>query len=191
MRAIVNSDYRAHSDILDIFQINSFQIAKFMFCYHNQLLPPMFLNLFLTSSQVHSYFTRAANHYRSHSSRTNVKPLSNLRSFTKVLNSGTLSQYQLLLHLIFSPLKQKCCSSVLSNKSWIEQTALTHFLFINDSRGGLYYKPSGFLRPPRHHCEFYYSFCFYFNKTNKWWWCAAGWGRILTTGLTIMGSHFQ
>ena len=23
------------------------------------------------------------------------------------------------------------------------------------------------------------------------WGCAAGWGRIFTTGLTIMGSHFQ
>ena len=46
VRAIVNSDYRAHSasliaklGMLDIFQVNSFQIAKFMFCYHNQLLP--------------------------------------------------------------------------------------------------------------------------------------------------------
>ena len=57
MRAIVNSDFRAHSaslfaklGILDIFQVNSFQIAKFMFRYQDQLLPPMFLNLFLTSS---------------------------------------------------------------------------------------------------------------------------------------------
>ena len=38
VRAIANSDYRAHSSplfaklgILDIFQVNSFQIAKFMF----------------------------------------------------------------------------------------------------------------------------------------------------------------
>ena len=23
------------------------------------------------------------------------------------------------------------------------------------------------------------------------WGCASGWGRIITTGLTIMGSHFQ
>ena len=46
-RSIANSDYRAHSaplfaklGILDIFQVNSFQIAKFMFYYQNQLLPP-------------------------------------------------------------------------------------------------------------------------------------------------------
>ena len=53
VRAIANSDYRAHSaplfakfGTLDIFQVNSFQIAKFMFYYQNQLLPPMFLKLF-------------------------------------------------------------------------------------------------------------------------------------------------
>lgn len=33
--------------ILDIFQK-----TKFMFYYHNQLLPPMFPNLFVTSSQL-------------------------------------------------------------------------------------------------------------------------------------------
>ena len=45
----------------------------------------------------------------------------------------------------------------LSIKSRIEQAALTHFLFINDSRGGLCYKPSGFFRSPRHYCKFYHS----------------------------------
>ena len=33
--------------------------------------------------------------------------LSNLQSFTKVPKSGTLSQYQLLLHIVFSPLRKK------------------------------------------------------------------------------------
>ena len=94
VRAIVNLDYRAHSaplfaklGILDIFQVNSFQIAKFMFCYQNQLLPPMFLNLFLTSSQVHNYGTRAANHYRSHSCRTNLKQFTILYQGPKIWNS--------------------------------------------------------------------------------------------------------
>ena len=82
--SITNSDYRAHSaplfaklGILDIFQANSFQIAKLMFYYHNQWLPPMFLNLFLTiaSSQVHNYGTRMTNRYRSHSCHTNLKQL--------------------------------------------------------------------------------------------------------------------
>ena len=94
VRAIVNSDYRAHSaplfaklGILDIFQVNSFQIAKFMFCHQNQLLPPMFLNLFLTSSQVHNYGTRAANQYRSHSCRTNLKQFTVLYQGPKIWNS--------------------------------------------------------------------------------------------------------
>ena len=53
VRAITNSDYRAHSaplffklGILDIYQINRFQIAKFRYCCHNKLLPPLFFNLF-------------------------------------------------------------------------------------------------------------------------------------------------
>ena len=54
VRAITNSDYGAHCapsfsklGILDIYQINTFQIAKFMYCYHNNLLSPLFFNLFL------------------------------------------------------------------------------------------------------------------------------------------------
>ena len=47
--------------------------------------------------------------------------------------------------------------SSASSTEWTEQAALTHFLFINDSRGGLCYKSSGFLRSPRHYCKFYHS----------------------------------
>ena len=57
---MTNSDYRAHSvpllsrlDVLDIFQVNSLRVAKFLFCYHNQLFPPTFLYLFVISSQGH------------------------------------------------------------------------------------------------------------------------------------------
>ena len=52
VRAITNSDYRALSvplfsklKILDVYQINTFQIAKFVYCYHNNLLPPLLFNL--------------------------------------------------------------------------------------------------------------------------------------------------
>ena len=62
MRAITNSHYRANSaplfsklKILDIYQLNTFQIAKFMHCYHNNLLPPLFFNLFFTNNQTHGY----------------------------------------------------------------------------------------------------------------------------------------
>ena len=62
VQAITNSEYRAHTallfsklEILDIFQVNTFNTAKFMFLYHNKLLPPLFCNLFMTNSQVHRY----------------------------------------------------------------------------------------------------------------------------------------
>ena len=42
----------------------------------------------------------------------------------------------------------------------------TFILFINDSRGGLYYKPRGFLRSPRHYCITTHS-RFYLHKANK------------------------
>ena len=74
VRAVTNSDYRAHTaplfsklKILDIFQINTLDIAKFMFRYHNNLLPPLFLNLFMTNSQIYRYDTRTAGNYRAHS----------------------------------------------------------------------------------------------------------------------------
>ena len=54
--------------------------------------------------------------------------LSNLQSFTKVQKSGTLSQYQLLLQLVFSPLRKNV--GVLFVKSCIGQAALTqHHIF--------------------------------------------------------------
>ena len=62
MQAITNSDYREHSapvfaklSILDIFQVDTLQVSKFMFCYHHKLFLPMFLSLFPANRQVHSY----------------------------------------------------------------------------------------------------------------------------------------
>ena len=56
MRAITTSDYRAHSAPLfsKLGSLDIFQIAKFMYCLDNNLLPPLFVNLFLTNSQIHS-----------------------------------------------------------------------------------------------------------------------------------------
>ena len=94
VRAITNSDYRAHSaplffklKILDIYQINTFLIAKFMYCYHNNLLPPLFFNLFLTNSQIHCYSIRTANNYRVHHCRTNLKKIIILYQGPKNWNS--------------------------------------------------------------------------------------------------------
>ena len=84
VRAITNSDYRVNCaplfsklKILDIYQLNTFQIAKFMPCYHNNLLPHLFFNLFPTNNQTHDYSTRTANNYRTHHCRTNLKKIHN------------------------------------------------------------------------------------------------------------------
>ena len=62
------SSTRAHSspffsklEMLDVLQVNTFEIAKFMFHYKKRyLLPPLLLNLFVTNSQVHCYGIRTA-----------------------------------------------------------------------------------------------------------------------------------
>ena len=78
VRVLTNSDFRAHSaplflhlKILAVFKVNEFHVAKFMFCYHHQILPPLFL--FLFNKQVHNYYTRSSDDYRSHNYRTNTK----------------------------------------------------------------------------------------------------------------------
>ena len=95
--------------------------------------------------------------------RTNLKQFTTLYQGPKMWNSLPIS---ITSSSSFFTFKTKMLQ-FLSIKSWIEQAALTHFLFINDSRGGLCYKPSGFLRSPRHYCKFYYSFSFYFNNANN------------------------
>ena len=89
VRAITNSDYRAHSaplfsklGILDIFQVNTFEIAKFMFYYRNNLLHPLLLNLF---------GTRTASNYRTHLCCTNLKQFTILYQCSKIWNSLPVS----------------------------------------------------------------------------------------------------
>ena len=91
VRAVTNSDYYtaplfSKLEILDIFQIDTLDIAKFMFRYHNNLLPLLFLNLFMTSSQAHRYDTRTAGNYRVHSCRTNIKKFTILYQGSRVWN---------------------------------------------------------------------------------------------------------
>ena len=93
VRAITNSEYRAHTaplfsklGILDIFQVNTLDTAKFMFRYHNNLLPPFFRNLFMTNSQVHRYEKRTAGNYRVHSCRTNIKKFTILYQGPRIWN---------------------------------------------------------------------------------------------------------
>ena len=93
VRAITISKYRVDTaplfsnlEVLDIFQVNTLDTAKFMFRYHNNLLPPLFRNLFMTNSQVHRYDTRTASNYRVHSCRTNIKKFTILYQGPRIWN---------------------------------------------------------------------------------------------------------
>ncbi|RMX40133.1 hypothetical protein pdam_00002234 [Pocillopora damicornis] len=79
--------------VLDIFQVNTFEIAKFMFYCRNNLLPPLLLNLFATKSQIHfhNYGTRTASNYRTHLCRTNLKQFTILYQGPKIWNSLPVS----------------------------------------------------------------------------------------------------
>ena len=94
VRIISNASYRAHTTplfsklkILDIFKLNSFYVATFMFSYHHRLLPPSFLNLFVTNNLVHSYNTRRGTDFRPHFCRSNAKFFSVLFQGSNIWNS--------------------------------------------------------------------------------------------------------
>ena len=139
---------RSELERKDIFQANAFQVAKFMFYYHNQLLPSMFLNLFVTSGQVHNYGTRTVNSYRSHPFRTNLKQFTILYQGPKIWSSlpATITCSQSL-----PSFKKKILDRVFNKirfglKPLTRSTNIYRFIFI---RGGLYHKPGGFLRYSR------------------------------------------
>ena len=96
--------------ILDIFQVNTFEIAKFMFYYRNNLLPPLLLNLFVTNSQIHNYGTRTASNYRTHLCRTNLKQFTILYQGPKIWNS--------------LPVSVTCSSNLLSFKMKMQEFLL-------------------------------------------------------------------
>ena len=77
--------------VLDIFSINSFSVATFMYSYHHYLLPNSFRDLFLSNNQVHQYETRLASHYRPHFCRTNIKQFSIRYRGPKIWNSLPIS----------------------------------------------------------------------------------------------------
>ena len=103
VRLITKAHYLANTaplfsqlKVLDIFSINSFSVATFMYSYHHNLLPSSFRDLFLSSNQVHQYETRLASQYRPH--------FCNPVSFTEDLKSGIRCLFHslaLLLYLFF------------------------------------------------------------------------------------------
>ena len=94
VRLITKADYLANTAplfcqlrLLDIFSINSFSIAIFIYSYHHNLLSVTFECFFTTGEQFHQYNTQTAFQYRSHFCRTNIKKLSVLYQGPKVWNS--------------------------------------------------------------------------------------------------------
>ena len=73
--------------VLDIYSINSFSVATFMYSYHHNLLPCSFHNLFLSSNQVHRHETQLASQYRCGFCRTNIKQFSILYRGPTIWNS--------------------------------------------------------------------------------------------------------
>ena len=113
MRAITNSEYRAYTaplfsklEILDIFQVNTPDTAKFMFRYHNNLLPPLLRNLFMTNSQVHIDMTQEQPVIIE--CIPVVLTSRNSQFFTKNLESGTVFLHLLQTCQAFLSLRTKC-----------------------------------------------------------------------------------
>ena len=73
--------------ILDIFKLNAFHVTKFMFCYHHQIVLPLFSNSFLLNNQVHNHFTRSMGDYQSHTCQTNTKKFTVLFQGPSLWNS--------------------------------------------------------------------------------------------------------
>ena len=113
MRTIINLDYQAHSTplfsklgILDIFHVNTFEITKFMFCYKNNLFPPLLLNLLVTNSQIYCYGTTTASNYCTHLSCKNLKQFTVFHLGPKIWNSLSVSVTH-LSNLFSSEMKMK------------------------------------------------------------------------------------
>ena len=67
MRIITFSRFDEHSSplfkslkIIKFLDLETFYLAIFMYKYHNQLLPPVFISFFTKITQIHSYNTRLA-----------------------------------------------------------------------------------------------------------------------------------
>ena len=68
VRICTKSSYLSHTDPLfnrlrmfKVYDINTLQIAIFMFKYHYEMLPPVFTNFFSYNNNLHSYPTRTCN----------------------------------------------------------------------------------------------------------------------------------
>ena len=127
------------------FQVNTLDTAKFMFRYHNNLLPPLFRNLFMTNSQVHRYDTRTASNYRVHSCRTNIKKFTILYQGPRIWNCLPASVTNLSSFSIFKNNVLEFFFKIVTEPQFFE--ALISYNIVMSRWPP--YKPGGFLRSPR------------------------------------------
>ena len=139
MRVFTNSDFRAHSaplflqlKILDIFKLNEFHVAKFTFCYHHQILPPLFSNLFLFNKQVFQG--------------------------PSLWNSFAYLHYQFRNPILFQEKTFKL--SIEPLLTFVKSTILLPIISLlylrrTTMRRPLSYKPHGFWGPPSHSFNFF------------------------------------
>ena len=111
VRAMTNSNHLAPSaplfaqlNILDIFKVNSLYIAKFMFSYHQRLLPSPFLNLFPTGGQIHNKLLLEPQLIFDLTPAELIS--SNLLYSIEGQKYGMLCHYQLPLPLVYPPSKE-------------------------------------------------------------------------------------
>ena len=95
-------------EFLDIFPVNTLDTAKFMFRNHNNLLPPLFHNLFMTNSQVHRITDMTPEQPVIIGCIPVVRTPRNLQFFTKDLESGTVFLHLLQTCQAFLYLRTKC-----------------------------------------------------------------------------------
>ena len=129
-----------------------------MFCYHHQILPPPFFNLFLLNKQVHNYHTRSADDYRSHNCRTNTKKIHCSLSRSFFMEFFAYLHYQFRNPILFQEKTFKL--SIEPLLTFVKSTILLPtisllYLRRTTMRRLLSYKPHGFWGPPRHSFNFF------------------------------------
>ena len=77
--------------ILNVFEINTFQTACFMYRIEHKSVPPVFLEMFCHNRDVHNYFTRHYDDFYVSFSRTNVRKHTIAVHGTKVWNKVPLT----------------------------------------------------------------------------------------------------
>jgi hypothetical protein len=94
MRILNKEPFDAHSDpifselkILKFDKIYLYHLGKFMYLYHNNLLPSSFDNLFPRMNQIHKYDTRFSHLYHIPFCRTNIRKFSAIFQAPKFFNT--------------------------------------------------------------------------------------------------------